>query len=139
MLMTATLIAAGVIVADQLSKFFIMSRPSPQISKARLLSIRRVLRGRGAPIFLVTTYQLATLLAASIAVAILLIMEGIIPQNTTAAAGLGAALGGAAGNLIDRLRRGEIVDFIEIGCWPVFNLADTAIVLGIGLLLLSLR
>jgi signal peptidase II len=139
MLMTATLIAAGVIVADQLSKFFIMSRPSAQISKARLLSIRRVLRRRGAPIFLVATYQLAVLWAASIAVAVLLMKEGIIPQNTTSAAGLGAALGGAAGNLIDRLRRGPIVDFIAVGYWPVFNLADAAIVLGIGLLLLSLR
>ena len=47
-------------------------------------------------------------------------------------------IGGAAGNLLDRVRRGAIVDFIAVGPWPVFNLADAAIVAGIGLALLSL-
>ena len=46
---------------------------------------------------------------------------------------LGLMLGGAIGNLIDRLiigEFGEVVDFIDVGAWPVFNLADTAIVIG---------
>lgn len=38
--------------------------------------------------------------------------------------------GGAAGNLVDRVVRGGVVDFIDVGFWPVFNLADCAIVLG---------
>jgi len=44
--------------------------------------------------------------------------------------GLGAALGGAASNLYDRLRRGAVIDFLDVGWWPVFNLADVAITLG---------
>ena len=49
---------------------------------------------------------------------------------------LGLMLGGAMGNLIDRVRLGHVVDFIDVGAWPVFNLADSAIVVGlIGLLL----
>ena len=44
-------------------------------------------------------------------------------------------LGGALGNLIDRVRAGAVVDFIDLGWWPVFNLADSAIVVGIALLL----
>jgi lipoprotein signal peptidase len=48
-----------------------------------------------------------------------------------ALAGLGAALGGAAGNLVDRFRRGGVVDFISVGRWPAFNLADAAIVTGV--------
>ena len=53
---------------------------------------------------------------------------------------LGLALGGALGNLTDRLfrgdelLRGEVVDFVKVGIWPVFNLADSCIVVG-GLLL----
>jgi signal peptidase II len=48
---------------------------------------------------------------------------------------IGLQLGGAAGNLIDRLRYGSVVDFIDVGWWPVFNLADSSIVVGIGLLI----
>jgi signal peptidase II len=51
-------------------------------------------------------------------------------QTAAAAAGLAIALGGATGNAMDRLRRGAVVDFIAVGRWPVFNLADAAIVLG---------
>lgn len=51
---------------------------------------------------------------------------------------LGVALGGAAGNLFDRVRRGGVVDFIDVGRWPVFNLADVAIVTGILATTLSL-
>lgn len=47
---------------------------------------------------------------------------------------IGLQLGGAFGNLIDRLRVGAVVDFIDVGWWPVFNLADSSIVIGIGLL-----
>src|SRR4029453_18532335 len=53
--------------------------------------------------------------------------------------GMGAALGGATSNLVDWLRRGGIVDFIDLRIWPVFNLADVFIVLGIGVVLCSIR
>ncbi|MEO5331684.1 MAG: signal peptidase II [Magnetococcus sp. YQC-5] len=53
----------------------------------------------------------------------------------------GLVLGGALGNLIDRVRFGWVVDFIHLHwhdlSWPVFNLADSAITLGVGLLLLD--
>jgi signal peptidase II len=62
--------------------------------------------------------------------------------STVSAVGLGLVLGGAIGNLTDRLLRGpalggEVVDFIDLQVWPVFNLADTGIVVGAALLLLS--
>ncbi|OAA30897.1 hypothetical protein AT15_09445 [Kosmotoga arenicorallina S304] len=48
----------------------------------------------------------------------------------------GIILGGALGNLIDRLRLGYVVDFIELPYWPIFNVADSCIVVGTALLLL---
>lgn len=48
--------------------------------------------------------------------------------------GLALPLGGAAGNLIDRLRLGYVVDFLELPLWPVFNVADSAITVGALLL-----
>jgi signal peptidase II len=52
--------------------------------------------------------------------------------------GLSAALGGATSNLIDRFRHGAVIDFIDLGFWPVFNLADVAIVFGLAAVFLSL-
>lgn len=49
---------------------------------------------------------------------------------------LGLILGGAFGNLIDRVRLGYVVDFIQVGWWPVFNIADSAITVGAVLLML---
>ena len=50
--------------------------------------------------------------------------------------GCALVLGGAAGNLIDRLRFGYVVDFIDLHVWPVFNVGDSAITIGVTLLLL---
>jgi signal peptidase II len=43
-------------------------------------------------------------------------------------------LGGAVGNVIDRVRWGHVVDFLDVRVWPVFNVADSAITVGVGLL-----
>ena len=43
---------------------------------------------------------------------------------------LGAALGGATGNVVDLVRHGAVVDFVDLRIWPVFNFADVAIVAG---------
>lgn len=47
---------------------------------------------------------------------------------------MGLILGGALGNIADRLRLGYVVDFISVGWWPVFNLADSAISVGVSIL-----
>ncbi len=47
---------------------------------------------------------------------------------------LGLLLGGAIGNLIDRIWLGKVTDFLDVGAWPIFNLADSAIVTGIVIL-----
>jgi lipoprotein signal peptidase len=65
----------------------------------------------------------------------------VIPNSGSrglAGAGLALALGGAASNIADRLVKGVIADFIAIGCWFVFNLADVAIVSGAALAFASL-
>jgi signal peptidase II len=47
---------------------------------------------------------------------------------------LGLQLGGALGNLVDRIMHGYVVDFVDIGFWPIFNLADLSIVTGVMIL-----
>jgi signal peptidase II len=58
-----------------------------------------------------------------------------LPAPDLAVAGLVVALAGATGNLIDRLCRGAIVDFVALPWWPAFNLADVAIVGGVAVAL----
>lgn len=64
-------------------------------------------------------------------------------QGRTQAAALGLIIGGALGNLADRLRHGAVTDFLDFHAqgyhWPAFNLADCGIVLGVALLLSTLR
>ena len=48
---------------------------------------------------------------------------------------IGMQLGGALGNLFDRLKDGFVVDFIDVGAWPIFNIADSSIVVGMGVLI----
>jgi signal peptidase II len=49
--------------------------------------------------------------------------------------GLGLVVGGSVSNLADRIRLGHVTDFLDLGFWPAFNLADTFIVVGVALLL----
>jgi signal peptidase II len=57
--------------------------------------------------------------------------------STLTMLGCGLILGGAAGNLLDRLSSGEVTDYVHFRFWYIFNAADAAIVVGVGLLLLS--
>jgi signal peptidase II len=77
----------------------------------------------------------------SVAVIIVIVLASRSLPSTAAAVGCGLILGGALGNLTDRLIRGsglsgEVVDFIDLHVWPVFNLADTGIVVGAAVLLI---
>jgi signal peptidase II len=74
-------------------------------------------------------------------VAMLLYCAYVPPQHTLTLWGLGLILGGAIGNGIDRLWLGQVIDFLDVHWytyhWPAFNVADSAICIGVGLLLLD--
>lgn len=79
--------------------------------------------------------------AAVVGAGILYMLRRLKPDETQVAAALWLILGGAAGNLMDRLRLGHVVDFLDfhIGAWhfPTFNVADSAITIGAMLLILD--
>jgi signal peptidase II len=79
---------------------------------------------------------------ASVVVIALIIVASFRIARPAFAVALGLILGGAVGNLTDRVVRGpgltgRVVDFIDLHVWPVFNIADSAIVLGAAILLVS--
>lgn len=69
---------------------------------------------------------------------VLLYNRSAWPAGTAGQWGVGFMLGGALGNVVERLRFGYVLDYFDFHVWPVFNLADTAIVVGAGLLLFAL-
>lgn len=69
---------------------------------------------------------------AALLAALVLHSSGTWFQSSAARLGLACAFGGAAGNLVDILRHRRVIDFIDLGWWPVFNLADVAIVGGLA-------
>jgi signal peptidase II len=73
--------------------------------------------------------------AVAIAVVAWMLLAG--PPSKLTAVGCGLILGGAAGNLLDRITAGEVTDYVHFTFWYVFNAADAAIVVGVGALLLS--
>jgi signal peptidase II len=81
-------------------------------------------------------------LSATVVVALVIVGASLRLASRATAIGLGLILGGAVGNLTDRIVRGSgvsgrVVDFIDLHHWPVFNVADSAIVVGALLVLLA--
>ena len=77
------------------------------------------------------------LIGSAVAVAFVLWMLLTGEPSRATTAGCGLILGGAAGNLVDRIFEGEVTDYVDLRVWPIFNAADVAIVIGVALLLLA--
>jgi len=94
--------------------------------RIRCVTVRRQAYGRPS-----SRAALIVIWCLALAAAILLALPGQGFDRGLAPWGLGAALGGAAGNLLDILRRRAVLDFIDLGWWPAFNLADVGIIAGL--------
>ncbi len=125
------LIVAGIVFAtDQLTKrlaargaadgssWFVAS-----LIRVRCVTRRRANRGLATALLLVwgSLFWVVTLIVS----------QGHYFQHNAAQFALAMALGGAAGNIYDEIRLGAVTDFIEVGWWPVFNVGDAAITIGV--------
>ena len=81
--------------------------------------------------------QLVLLLGSAVAVGVVLWMLFSGEPSRPTTLGCGLVLGGAAGNLLDRLTAGEVTDYVHFSFWYVFNAADAAITVGVAALLLG--
>jgi signal peptidase II len=134
----AGLILIAVIAVDQLSKHAVEHSIVPGEERKLLPGIELVnTRNHGVAFgFLPGNHVAVTIL---IAVALLLLLAYFARHTALPLLWLptGMLLGGALGNILDRLRHGSVTDFIKLPLgWPPFNLADTSITLGILILFL---
>lgn len=129
-------LAAGLTaLLDQLSKssahVFLQGRPSlPLIDGLVHLTYTQ---NTGAAFGLLRDYTLLlSLLSLLFLLAIILVGANLPLSSRAMRLALGAGVGGALSNLLDRFTKGYVIDFIDFRVWPVFNLADVAIVVGLG-------
>jgi signal peptidase II len=133
--------AAIVVGMDQWTKALIVATMSLGESRpilGQLLSLTcRSNTGGAFGIFTGQAVMLAVF-GTVVVVALLYLAPRLAGGNRVALIGTGLVLGGAVGNLLDRARIGHVIDFIDFHFWPVFNVADTAITVGIGLMVIAL-
>jgi signal peptidase II len=128
------LVAPGsaLLLIDQWSKRAVQAGVADRrISCGPILQIRRVAHVKQMYNSPAARIALVLVWFAALTAAILLYRSGAWFQGSLTQFGLGIALGGAAGNLWDVLRRRYVLDFLDLRWWPVFNLADVAIVAGL--------
>ena len=139
-------LSAAVLVADYVTKFAMLSAFAPGESRAVVPFFNLVLVfNKGAAFsFLAGQPGWQTLFFAVIAVVASLVVSFLIfkdPDKRMFCLGLALILGGALGNLHDRLVYGHVVDFLDFHAadwhWPAFNVADSAITLGAAILILE--
>jgi len=139
------LTALLIVVADQLSKFWIRSNlaTGESLFEVGFLRLARV-HNTGAAFGLFQGQSFLLTIIASVAVAALLLYTLFFHHkfpfldNRLGKLALGLVLGGTTGNLIDRIHLGYVTDFIDFNFWPAFNIADSAVVVGIIILVYSL-
>jgi len=139
-----TLIAGTVITLDQITKYWVRSNiamgdtwmpwewlvPYARIAHWYNTGVAfGMFQGRGT---------LFTILAFLVAGAIIFYFPSVPSQDWSLRLAMGLQLGGAVGNLIDRLTIGHVTDFISVGNFPVFNIADSSITVGVCVLLLGI-
>lgn len=125
-------VATAVVAGDQVTKFLVRIY-LPQDTAVAIwppyLFLTNVQNPGGAFGILAQQGALITVLSVVVVVAAALFSRRLTTAGYAHPAGL--ILGGTCGNLVDRLRLGQVVDFVDFSFWPAFNLADVALTVGV--------
>jgi signal peptidase II len=136
----AALVVLGVVVADQVSKAIVVDQIPRGDRRAVLPGVELVhVRNRGIAFGLLDGRSIAL---TALTIAALALLVGYFALHTSRPLlwlATGLLLGGALGNLLDRVRDDAVTDFIDLPLWPAFNVADMAITAGVLVLLAALE
>ncbi|HEX2303963.1 MAG TPA: signal peptidase II [Gaiella sp.] len=133
------LVAVAAACADQLTKAFVSGRLTlgDAVEIVGPFTIHHV-RNTGIAFGLFSDSTSIVIVLTAIAIGALLVFFARSGRrHTLLPVAVGLVLGGSVSNLVDRLRLGYVTDFLDLDYWPAFNLADTFIVVGVGVLFLS--
>jgi signal peptidase II len=136
----AVSVLALVLVLDQVSKHAVRAGIRPGQVHQLIPGVKLVdVRNTGVAFSLFSGGGIFVLVITLIALAALAAYFVLRPGKRLLWLPTGMLVGGALGNLIDRIRSGAVTDFIKLPHWPAFNLADTAITLGVLVLLYTIE
>ena len=139
-------VAAAIVVADQLTKWLVLERfaAGERMELTPFFNLVLVFNKGAAFSFLAQEggWQRWALAAfAAVAAVVLAVLIARNPGRRVLCTGLALVLGGALGNLVDRLRFGYVVDFLDFHAagwhWPAFNVADMGISVGAAILIVE--
>jgi signal peptidase II len=136
-------LAAAIVAVDQLTKAWLVSVLAPGDSLPIVDDLLRLVdsHNQGGLFGILQGQAVAFGMVSIVVVGLIVAFHGISGRNPYLTLTLGLLLGGAVGNLIDRLRLGYVVDFVDAGVgdvrWYTFNVADAAISAAIVLLLVA--
>jgi signal peptidase II len=133
-------VATAAVVADQLTKQVVSSRLTldDEVHVLGPLSIHHV-QNSGIAFGLFSSATSLVIVLTALAVAWMLWFFGRSgARHPILPVALGLVIGGSLSNLLDRVRLGHVTDFLDLRFWPAFNLADSFIVVGVGILLVAL-
>ena len=130
-------LCAVVVAADQAVKAIVEARlfPGEDVDVLGPLGLT-LAHNRGVAFGLAGGAGIGLVLVTVAALAVIAYVFARDPQRRGMWVAAGLLAGGALGNLIDRLAAGEVTDYIVVGSWPPFNLADVAITAGVLLMVL---
>ena len=129
------------ILADQAIKFLVVSLMELGESIPVFAGIFHItyIENPGAAFGLFANQRLVLIVAGILVIAAACLMyRRLMSEKAIIRWGVALLLGGAVGNLIDRLRIGGVIDFLDFRIWPVFNIADIGICVGVALLMYAL-
>ena len=128
----AGLLAAAVLIADQLTKQLVRSSIALGATRHLLPGVTLVhAQNSGIAFSLLTGSEIGVIVVTLVVVGAILAYFARQSGRRGMWIACGLVVGGAVGNLLDRLRAGLVTDFIKLPHWPAFNLADAAITLGV--------
>jgi len=139
-LLVVAVASTAIVVVDQLIKALVRQnlQPGAPVDVFHGVLSLNLTRNTGAAFGLFQTGgPLFVAVAVSVVVAILANRSQLGRARWPTRSAVALIAGGAIGNALDRIRLGYVTDFVDLHWWPVFNLADSAIVLGVGLLLMQ--
>lgn len=138
--MYLSLIVVLVLVLDRVTKCLVVSRMTEGMSIPvidHVVHFTYVLNPGAAFGMLEHERLFFIILTLVVLGAIALLYKKLQQESTQVQYGMALFVGGALGNLYDRMATGLVIDFIDLRIWPVFNVADIAICVGVGLILWS--
>jgi len=135
------ILAMAVVVIDQWSKYYIQTHMNLGMSIPVIPSVFHFtyILNPGAAFGILENQRIFFVIIGLIMIGAVLYLYPRIPAKMRLLRlGTGLMMGGAVGNVIDRIKTGFVVDFFDFRIWPVFNIADIAIVIGVSCIIYTL-